>query len=371
VAALFAALAAVTAAIHRYVSAGRRARAAAGPLAIAALALVPVLVLAVLFPEGGSEPFAASAMWPVPATGALAMLALRGRETPLRAGIALYVAGNVLAFALISPIGSNADRLEALIAGPLAALILWPRHRAWLALAALPLLYIQWQAPVRDVRTSWDDRAITSAYYGPLRRFLDDHDPTPFRLEIPFTLFHWEAYEVAPRFALARGWERQVDIADNPLFYGKAGKLTAASYERWLHTLAIRYVAVARGPVDYSARAELALIDRGLPYLRPVMRTRDWSIYAVRHPTPLAQGPATLTALGANSLSLRVTAPGAVLLHVHFNPYWALTGVPGCVAPAGANGELTRVTARRAGQAKVVIRFSLARVRATSARCSP
>ena len=50
----------------------------------------------------------------------------------------------------------------------------------------------------------------------------------PFRIEIPFTRFHWETYVVAPRYPLARGWERQLDIKDNPLFY--SGPLTAATY---------------------------------------------------------------------------------------------------------------------------------------------
>jgi hypothetical protein len=97
------------------------------------------------------------------------------------------------------------------------------------------------------------------------------------------------------------------------------------------------------------------------------MRSRDWRVYAVRDPTPLAQGPAAVTGLTADSVTLRVARPGSILLRVHTNNYWALRGVPGCVAPAGA---FTRITATRAGQATLTMRFSLSRIGAHSRRCA-
>ena len=97
---------------------------------------------------------------------------------------------------------------------------------------------------------------------------------------------------MAPRFPLARGWERQLDIKYNSLFYD--GTLTAATYHTWLHKLAVRYVAVSDADLDYSAHEETALIDRGLPYLRLVFHSAHWHVYAVDHPTPIAQGAATL-----------------------------------------------------------------------------
>ena len=141
----------------------------------------------------------------------------------------------------------------------------------WLLAIALPLLYFQWQAPVRDVRTL---RRRPVGVGGVLPAAAPVPGPPggpPFRVEIPFTPIHWEAYAVAPRFPLARGWERQLDIKYNQLFYG--GPLTPATYDAWLHQLAVRFVAVPDAQLDYSARKEAALIDRGLPYLRLVMRT--------------------------------------------------------------------------------------------------
>jgi hypothetical protein len=298
VAALFAALAGATAVL------ARRDRRVAAALVVPAT-LAPVLVLAVLFPEGGSEPYAPSVLWPLLLTGAAALWLSRDRG--LRAGIVLYLAGNLLAFALTTPVGSNASRLEPLMAGPLAALLLWPHRRRLLLAVALPLLYIQWQAPVRDVRVAAGDRAATAAYYGPLLRFLHRQPGAPFRIEIPFTLFHGEADEVAPSFPLARGWERQLDIRDNPLFY--TGHLSAATYERWLHANGVRYVAVADGPVDYSARAEQALIDRGVPGLRLLWRGADWRVYAVRGATTLATAPGRVSALGPSSVTLQASRP--------------------------------------------------------------
>lgn len=332
-------------------------------MAMAAASLAPVAILAVVFPEGGVEPFAFSALWPIPVMAAL-LLVTTGRDAwTLRAGVVLYTAGCLVAYAIPTAVGSNAARLGALVAGPLAALVLWRRRRALLLLAFLPLLYIQAQAAVRDATQS-GGAATTAAYFHPLLGFLDRQPGPPFRIEIPFTADHWESYLVAPRFPLARGWERQLDIRDNALFYH--GTLNASTYHAWLHRLAVRYVAVADASLDYSARAEVALLDRGLPYLRLAWRSRHWRVYAVTDPTPIVSG-AALRALGPDSLTIDAHGPGSVYVRVRFTPYWALSGDAGCVAP---DGDFTRLTLRHAGQARLVIRFALDRIDARSPRCS-
>ena len=372
VAALFTALAGLA-----YAGAGAlrapssAARSAPGPLAgiaVAIASLAPVLILAIAFPEGGTEPFALSALWPIPVIAVLMLVLLPREALTLRVGVILYTIGCVLAYAIPTAVGSNAARLGALLAGPLAALILWRRRPLVLLVCFIPLLYVQAQAAVHDTTQAEGDPATTAAYYRPLLGFLarESAPPAPpFRIEIPFTEDHWEAYEVAPRFALARGWERQLDIKDNSLFY--RGRLTAASYHAWLDQLAVRFVAVADATLDYSARAEVALIDRGLPYLRLVWRSRHWRVYAVTDPAPIVEGAATLRTLGPDSLTIDARAPGSVYVRVRFTPYWALSGGPGCVAP---DGDFTRLTLRRAGQVRLVIRFALDRIQARSPRCS-
>jgi hypothetical protein len=364
VAALFAALAGAAYAIGNWLDT-RSARPLLVGAGVVAAALVPVGILAVAFPEGGSEPFAVATLWPVVAISVVALLVLPRDELVLRIGVALYLAGCLASYVVTSPVGSNAARLAALLAGPIAALIWWPRRAAWLLAAALPLLYLQWQPPVRDVSTAAGDPVDQDSYWSPLLAFLSRQGGEPFRVEIPFTQFHWEAYKVAPQFPIARGWERQLDIKYNHLFYD--GTLNAATYERWLHELAIRYVAASDAHLDYSAKAENALINRGLPYLRLVMRSRHWRVYAVQDATPLASGVATMQHLGPNSMTLLARRPGRVYVRVRFTPYWAISEGSGCVEPAG---DFTALTLRRAGRVRVTIDFSLARIGSRSPRCT-
>jgi len=318
---------------------------------LAAVALLPVLALAIAFPEGGTEPFNPTQMW-------------QGRPV-LAAGLIMYALGCYLAYRISTPVGGNAARLGELFGGPLAALLWWRRRPALLLLAAMPMLYVQWQPTVQDLAIANGVPSSHAAYYRPLLKFLARQPGKPFRIEIPFTQGHWEADYVAPTVPLARGWERQLDERYNSLFY--SGRLTATRYQAWLHQLAVRFVAVPDAPLDWSSAAEVSLIDRGLPYLRLVLRAPHWRVYAVHDPTPLAQGAATAIALGPNSITLLARAAGHTLVRVRYSPYWALSGAPGCVRPAG---QFTDVDTRRPGLVRLVIDFSLARIGADSPRCT-
>jgi hypothetical protein len=365
VAALFAAVGGAASAVGAYAR-DRTIRATLPGVGVVVASLVPVLALSVAFPEGGNEPFSFWTLAPVVVLAAVALAELPKREWTLRAGVLLYLVGCIVSYAVPTPVGSNAVRLGTLVAGPLAAMVWWPRRERLLIAAALPLLYIQWQAPVRDVYITANDRSVSASYYQPLLSFLSRQPGPPFRIEIPFTKFHWEAYDVAPRFPLARGWERQLDIKYNHLFYG--GALTPATYQMWLHKMAVRFVAISDAKLDYSAEHEEAMIDHGLPYLRLVLRTRDWHVYAVSDPAPIVQGTAaSLTSLGPDSLTLQAKGAGSVLVRVRFTPYWKLEGGSGCVAPAG---DFTELRLRRPGTVRLGIDFSVGRLRARSTRCT-
>lgn len=359
VAGLFVALAGVVVA-WRGLETRNRTDIAGGIAAIS----VQILVLGALglaFPTGGYEPFALGTLWPLLVAGLFIVL-LRPGPTITTATL-VYLAGCLAAYAIHTPVGSNAARLGELAAGPLAALILVPR-RAWLllALAAIPLAYIQVHDAITDLQHGEPDRGV--AYYRPLIGFLR-RQPGLWRVEVPFTQGHWESYWLAPRVPLARGWERQTDIAENQLFYEPG--LTAARYRTWLHELAVRYVAVADAPPDYSARAELRLIRGGLPYLRVVKRLPHWTVYAVSDPTPMASGAGRVVAIGASTVRLAVSHRGSTYLRVRWSPYWQLSGVRGCVAPAG---QFTRLTTTAAGLARLSMSFSLARVDSRARRCN-
>lgn len=350
-------------------------RAQAGPMIHAALpgvsvivaSLAPVLVLSWMFPQGGSEPFAVSTMLPPVVVSAAAVALLPRQLVRLRAGVAVYAVATLALFAIPSPVGSNIERLWTFAALPLAVIVWRGVRPRILALLLLPLLYIAWSPAVRDTIAGVRDHTASTAYYAPLLRFLERQaaGTAPFRTEIPFTQFHWESYEIATRFSLARGWERQLDIGDNHIFYG--GRLTAGSYERWLHDNAVRFVAVSDAPPDYSAIAETKLVDSGLPYLRPVFRSRHWRVYEVSGATGIVQRPAVLERLTPDTLTLRAPRPGTYTVRLRFTSYFKLVRGAGCVAPAG---RWTKVTVRRAGEAELATSFSLGRIGATSPRCS-
>jgi hypothetical protein len=331
--------------------------------------LGPVVALAWMFPQGGVEPFAFSTMLPLLVICAAALVVLPRELVRLRAGVAVYAVATLAVYLIPTPIGSNIARMATFSTLPLIALVWWGRRPRALALVFLPLLYVAWSPAVRDGIAADTDTTAASGYYQPLLRFLGREaaipGTAPFRIEIPFTQFHWESYEVATRFSLARGWERQLDIRYNPLFYD--GRLTAARYRRWLHADAVRFVAISDARPDYSAKAEVRLIDSGLPYLRLVFRSRHWRVYRVAAATPIAQPPAVLQRLGADSLTIRAPRAGSFEVRLHFTPYWKLAEGSGCVAP---DGQWTKITARRAGELKLVPSFSLSRIGATTPRCS-
>jgi hypothetical protein len=363
VAALFAALAGAIFALGGLQR--RFSRDIAYGIAAISAAIVPLGVLAVVFPESGYQPFAFGTLWPLLVIG-LGVLLLRPGPV-IGAAVVLYLVGCVLAYLIATPVGSNTARLGELTAGPLVALLLAPR-RAWLllALAAVPLTYIQVHDAITDL--GHGERANSAAYYRPLIRFLEAQPGAAehaWRVEVPFTAGHWEAYRLAPQIPLARGWERQLDIADDGLFYGR--RLSASSYDAWLHRLAVRYVAVADAPADYSARGELELIRRGLPYLKLVARSRHWRVYAVAKPSPIATGAGRLVSMGPDSLELAIAHAGTVDVRVRWSPYWQLSGLRGCVAPAG---QFTLIEARGSGRARLGMAFSLTRIGSRAARCN-
>jgi hypothetical protein len=371
------------------------------PAALLCAALAPIALLAIAFPEGGSEPFVASAFYPaLAATLALALVIPR-RRRGLRAGALLYAMALAACYAVATPVGGNVDRLGALLAGPLlaCALVAQPvtryverRHRtdgwrSWLprgwrapALLALAPLLLYWQlrAPIADYASSLAEPAASASYYKPLlaeltRRGLG-YTGRPARVEALPTRDHGEARWVAARVALARGWERQLDVHYDGLFYGgtgstdgHAGSLDAARYRAWLSRNAISYVALPDAPLDYSARAEALLVRGGQSYLHEVWRSRHWRLFAVLSATPPAQPPSTLERLGADYFTLATPRAGTFLVRVRFTPYWALLDGRGCVR-RGAEGW-TQVQAQAAGTLRVGIDFSLVRMFDRGRRC--
>ncbi|MFX5562756.1 hypothetical protein ABTD73_20095, partial [Acinetobacter baumannii] len=72
-----------------------RLRSALPGAGVVIAALLPVALLALAFPEGGSEPFTFATLWPVLAIAAVAFVALPREELVLRIGTALYGLGTL------------------------------------------------------------------------------------------------------------------------------------------------------------------------------------------------------------------------------------------------------------------------------------
>jgi len=336
-----------------------------------AATLAPAVALTVLFPEGGDFPFTASAFWPSLAATLLVLALLPAEQRTLRLGVGLYALLLIVSAAISSPMGGNAVRLGALFAGPLAALALWPDRRRTLLVLVLPLLYWQLSSPADDVVRAAGDRSVHASYYDGMLRFLTTRPGDPFRVEIPFTDNHWESARVAggwARIPLARGWERQLDRKVNALFYDGAPPLTPARYRRWLDENAVRYVALADAPIDYSAAAEAALVRKQPSYLRAVWHDAHWRIFEVARATPLASGAgARVVAMDSDTVDLDVPRAGRILVRVRFTPYWRIARGKGCVAPAG---DWTALTITAPGRVRIATDFALSRVRATGPRCT-
>ena len=198
-------------------------------LVLGAAALVPALALAYAFPEGGHEPFDFSTFWPLPIWLAGFIAVMPREERAIRLCAAIYLVAGVAWFFVETPMGGNAIRFGAIFGGPVLACAtaarwpaLTPRRRAAVGLLLVAFAFWQWSPAVRDTKKGLEDPATEAAYYQPLLKELERRGESLERVEIPFTRSHWEAAEVAPHFPLARGWQRQLDIKRNPLFYEAA-----------------------------------------------------------------------------------------------------------------------------------------------------
>ncbi len=340
---------------------------------LTAAAVVPPLPLVLAFPEGGKEPYVLSSFLPVPIACAFFLALVPRRERALRAGAAVYALVAVAALAVQTPVGGNASRLGALFAGPLAACLLLGRGRPGMRPIALvglfvPLVYWQWSTAVREVSHAHGDLSRHSSYFHPLLRFLSAHKSPPGRVEVVFTRGHWETANVAIHFPLARGWERQLDIGRDKIFYNRK-LFTPRSYEHWLGVNGVRWVALPDAPLDYSAKEEARLVDVGVPYLKERWFNEHWRVYEVTSPRPLVlpEGGARIkpVELGSNQMKLQVQRPGSALVRVRWTPYWVAKGA--CLEPAGA---WTRVTARHAGPLRIHVDFSPLRLIQRGRRCS-
>jgi hypothetical protein len=277
----------------------------------------------------------------------------------LRWGLLLYGISSAVLFAVPNPAGGNAARLGSLAGGPLAALALGNQGR-WRTLTAVAVPLLLWQGwPVATaVSHAVHDPSSQPTYYTGLQAFLRTQQPTQGRLEIPTLRQHWEASYVAPFFPLARGWERQLDLQYNAPLYDDS--LTAGQLHQWMISSGVSLVALPDAPLDPWSVQEGAIIAAGQPWLVPVWHDAHWRVWRVADAPGMVTGPAQLTRLGIESFALQVDQPGAVLVRLHWSPYWQVTQGEACLRPSPDDWVI--VEALEPGQVSVDAQWSLARM---------
>jgi hypothetical protein len=336
-------------------------------LELAVVAVGMAVLMSSAFPEGGTEPFDFSSYEPAILVTIAVFVALPPEERLLRYGVAAYGLALTAAFLIQTPMGGNATRMGSLLLGPVLAFGLWRRQRLYLILLVPVLIYWQWSPVVRDLEQVSAQPSVKPGFYAPLIDYLRGqprHDA--YRVEVLPEEHHWESAYVPRGIYIARGWERQLDRKLNPLFY-QSTPLTGPQYRSWLDDLGVGYVAVPHAPLDYAARPEKRMLERGPPrYLDRVYKSADWTVYKVRNPSPLAIG-GKMVKLRPQGFVVDTSAPGTVLVRVHWTPYWSIEHGTGCVEQAP--GAYTMLDVETPGRFRVGIDFSPVRAISSGPRC--
>ena len=168
--------------------------------------------------------------------------------------IVLYIAGCILAYAITTAVGSNAARLGALVAGPLA--------RCSSGGGAGPRCWCSRRC--RCSISSGRRRSATSAprpatrrrpprYYAPAAGVPEPPAGPAVPRRDPVHAVPLGGVRGRARGSRSRGGG-SASSTSSTTASSTADHLTAATYEAWLHKLAVRFVGVADATLDYSGR---------------------------------------------------------------------------------------------------------------------
>ena len=323
------------------------------PVAAIAVAGGIELVLWRLFPGGGDYPYSFAEL-AAGVTFCLLGLAFTWRlenARILRYVFAVYLAAMIVSYLVPSALGENVARLRY-AAIPLGVLIFSLRKWKPLVPGLVVLgLAVSWNiTPLAfNFANAQADPTITASAWTGAIAFLKSHAGPDTRVESVDTTGHWGATYLADAdIPLARGWFRQDDFPANEILYGKLGPRT---YLSWLHGLGVGYVVLARAPLDYSSRAEAAIVKSGRAGLRLVYEDATTSVYRVPHFQPIVTGPgkARVDAMTQSRIIVSVPKGGEYRIAVRWSPYWRTSD--GCLSK-GKDGML-RLTTLRARTARI------------------
>jgi hypothetical protein len=331
--------------------------------AAAAATVVPIGIITVLFPEGGWFPFTAGSF--VLLAVCLAVVGWSGWDQPvIRWLVALYGVVALGAFVVRSPLGGNVVRLGWLGAAPAGALLI--RRYRRLLVPAFSAFCLVWSWAYVKIAFLPRDISSAAAFYQPLAQHLDQ-SRTQVRVEVVPTQTFRQADELALEINLARGWERQVDRALNPLFY--ASHLDAATYHRWLLDNSVAYVALPLGRIQDQSRTEADLVRSAPGYLQLVWADADWKLYRVADAEPLADHGSTVTAVGAESLTVQTTRTGWSEVRFRYTRLYRVTSGQACLTRSSAGW--IRMYVARPGTVRLGISLRPANLVGAAPQCAP
>jgi hypothetical protein len=317
--------------------------------ALAAVAVLPLVVLGLSFPESGRFPFWGSDFTLILILCGLGVLVIPAEQRTLRAGLILYGAAAVVLFAVPNPLGGNYVRLASAVAPSLIVIASRTPKRRFVAVLAIPIVLWQWSPAFALINPASQDPAANAAYFTPLLTVLRQQ-ALPGRVEIPFTLNHWETLFVAPHIPLARGWERQTDVADNPIFYDNH-PLTPTSYRRWLDKMGVEWVALPDVALDYSSQREGELLKHPPAYLQPIWHNAHWRVWRVLGAPGLISGPGKLLTIKADHFVVDATKIGSITVRVRYTATWSVAAGHACLS--ASNDGWTKLTVSAPGRIQV------------------
>jgi len=311
-------------------------------LVVGAPPLVVVAATALLFPFVGIQPFPiGNALVPGGLAVVTWLLVPRGWSL-VRACCAVYGAAVLVVWLVPTPIGTNVVRLSLLFGGvtlvaaasgswwtsPVA--LRWGRSVARVALALAIAVSTGWQVFVAGQDAIGSSSASSlDADVRPLVAELDARGAELGRVEVVPTESHGEASALAPYVNLARGWNRQADVARHPIFYREESPFSAAEYRQWLRRWAVRFVVLPASAPDYDGLRESHLVRGGLSFLHEVWSDATWVLYEVHRPTSIAAAPATLQSWDAADVTVQVPTAGSTVLRIAWSPWLSIVDARG------------------------------------------
>jgi hypothetical protein len=304
--------------------------------AVLAGSVIPLLIMSVLFRDGGRFPFRLEQL--LLSLGVMAVAAFACRHRVIHLALGMAAISSVVLFLVPNPLGGNFMRFAQFFVVPMAIVgvptlpLRWARAAAVLAFGG-----VVWSVQFGVVATvQWaGDKSVEAEFHQPLidEILARSADGKPVgRVEIPFTNNHWEAYFVASELPYARGWERQIDLDRNEELYDP--ELTRGEYHGWLLDNAVRWVAVPDVDLDEGGEPEGAVLESHaeIPWIDLVWWNGNWRLYEVLDYQPIVDPPAQLVSQTVAELVLATDTPGVVTLRYEYSEQLAIDG-DACLIP--------------------------------------